>query len=382
MSIPKIWSLEPDNIHWSHQFTIPLLFDDCLTLLQKVCALWSKLNEVITSLNKFNDDFNAWANDVETQLKDLLAKYVALEKRVEKNESDIANIFNQLTSIKSQLSTLESKINDLSTRVENCEKSVESMRSMLENITTSINALRNDLTALEARVKALEDTLANLKIIPPKVIYNASLEDFKNGLWLKWWEWIKNRCTFGTPSYADYTFSPNVFYWDTTTELPHSLTLGQLGQPVVLCKLPFIAVAKKVISHADIGTSVPTKDQIWLYAPYFNEQALTPSDGFFDFELTNEFGYSMDEVKFQCNYIPFLPKDSVLASKRITRDLSPEISIEQSISCGVRVQVPEHGTSAKLCVTSSYITFGLVPDSDDVNTRNWDLYIYMICEND
>ena len=55
----------PDKEHlefcWQHQFTIPLLFDDCLSLLQKVCALWAKLNDVIDSLNEFNDQFNIGA---------------------------------------------------------------------------------------------------------------------------------------------------------------------------------------------------------------------------------------------------------------------------------------------------------------------------------
>ena len=57
----------PDKEHlgfcWHHQFTIPLLFDDCLSLLQKVCALWAKLNDVIDALNEFNDEFNGECRD-------------------------------------------------------------------------------------------------------------------------------------------------------------------------------------------------------------------------------------------------------------------------------------------------------------------------------
>ena len=86
----------PDKEHlgfcWNHQFTIPLLFDDCLSLLQRVCALWAKLNDVIDSLNDFNAEFNSWAKSVEDSLKDLYAKYSALESRVTKNEQDIASI--------------------------------------------------------------------------------------------------------------------------------------------------------------------------------------------------------------------------------------------------------------------------------------------------
>ena len=80
-NIPIIKIPEKENLGfcWNHQFTIPLLFDDCLSLLQKVCALWAKLNDVIDASNKFNDKFNIWAKVVEDSLKDLYAKYETLD---------------------------------------------------------------------------------------------------------------------------------------------------------------------------------------------------------------------------------------------------------------------------------------------------------------
>ena len=115
----------PDKEHlgfcWHHQFTIPLLFDDCLSLLQKVCALWAKLNDVIDALNKFNDEFNIWAKSVEDSLKDLYAKYTALETRVSKNEEDIASINQKLTSIESELNTIKNDISNINTRLDNIE---------------------------------------------------------------------------------------------------------------------------------------------------------------------------------------------------------------------------------------------------------------------
>lgn len=105
----------PDKEHlgfcWHHQFTIPLLFDDCLSLLQKVCALWAKLNDVIDTLNKFNDDFNVWAKSVEDSLKDLYAKYTALEARVTKNEQDIKKNAQDIVNIKQQLQSITEDLN-------------------------------------------------------------------------------------------------------------------------------------------------------------------------------------------------------------------------------------------------------------------------------
>lgn len=53
--IKSIWALLASSIYDS------FAFDDCLSLLQKVCALWGKLNDVIDSLNEFNNEFNVWA---------------------------------------------------------------------------------------------------------------------------------------------------------------------------------------------------------------------------------------------------------------------------------------------------------------------------------
>ena len=106
---------------WHHQCTIPLLFDDCLSLLQKVCALWAKLNDVIDSLNDFNAEFNAWAKSVEDSLKDLYAKYSALESRVTKNEQDIASIKQKLASIESELNTIKNDISNIKNRLDNIE---------------------------------------------------------------------------------------------------------------------------------------------------------------------------------------------------------------------------------------------------------------------
>lgn len=354
----------PDKEHlgfcWHYQFTIPLLFDDCLSLLQKVCALWGKLNDVIDSLNAFNDEFNTWAKSVENSLKDLYAKYTALETRVSKNEQDIANIKNQLESVAGDLNNILQRLSNVENR--------------LDNVEGDITQIQADMTALEARVKKLEDLLKNLNIIPPQTILDLTDNDSAWAtVWGEWWNWFcANIIDFANgDSKSNWVLSNNLKWHDTVTQPKRTIQIGYLGQPVALVKLPFIAVRKNV------WTSKPSIAQINQVAPHFKANALYPANGFFNLTLTHEFGYVMDEVKLMTSYIPFLTRDSVIV--KIDNNLAYTCFAVQT---DVRLQVPQTGTSAKLAIVPQSITLAAVPNAEDVSQATaWDLYIYCIAEN-
>lgn len=370
---------------WHHQFTIPLLFDDCLSLLQKVCALWSKLNDVIDALNKFNDEFNVWAKSVEASLKDLYAKYTALEARVTKNEQDISeikqqlqsitedlnNIKNNITNILSRLDSIETRLTTVEGSISNINNEIANIKKSITDINNSITQIQADMTALEKRVKKLEDLLKNLNIIPPIDIYNATDEQFASGLWVNWWNWLKTKLSFKTAAPVErWEYSPNVVWWDTATHLPRYFQLGRISQPLTLCKLPFVAVCKGVFDHE------PSFQDRVDASPAYTADAFTAGNGFFDFALTAPFGYTMDEIKFQTSYIPFLPEKSVLYESAGT------ITAVKNINCGVRLQVPNEGTNAKLSIATGKLVLGLCPDSVPITSATkWDMYIYAVAEN-
>lgn len=358
---------------WHHQFTIPLLFDDCLSLLQKVCALWAKLNDVIDALNEFNDEFNVWAKSVEDSLKDLYTKYEALDTRVTNIENELESIQTELTNIKNDISNIEQRLDNVENRLTTIESDITDIRQSISNINESIEILESDMTALEARVKKLEDLLKNLNIIPPIDIYNATDEEFATGLWMNWWNWLKVKLVFSTAAPIErWAYSPNVVWWDTATHLPRYFQLGRISQPLTLCKLPFIAVCKGVFDHH------PTYADVKAVAPRYNSGQFTPSSGFFNFALTQPFGFTMDEIKFQTSYIPFLPENSFM----FTFDPTLTIRDSKNVNCGVRLQVPSTGVNAKLCITTEQITMAVCPDSAIITeSTKWDLYIYMVAEN-
>ena len=359
---------------WHHQFTIPLLFDDCLSLLQKVCALWAKLNDVIDSLNDFNAEFNAWAKSVEDSLKDLYTKYEALDTRVTNIEEQLQSIQNELTNIKNDISNIEQRLDNIETRVSNVENEITDIKQSISNINNSITQIQADMTALEARVKHLEDLLKNLNIIPPQTILDLTDNDSAwANVWGEWWNWFcANIIDFANgDSKSNWVLSNNLKWHDTVTQPKRTIQIGYLGQPVALVKLPFIAVRKNV------WTTKPTISQINQVAPHFKTNALYPANGFFNLTLTHEFGYIMDEVKLMTSYIPFLTKDSVIV--KIDNSLA---YTSFAVQTDVRLQIPKNGTSAKLAIVPQSITLAAVPNSEDVSQATaWDLYIYCIAEN-
>ena len=368
----------PDKEHlgfcWQHQFTIPLLFDDCLSLLQKVCALWAKLNDVIDALNKFNDEFNAWAKIVEESLKDLYAKYEALDTRVTNIEEQLQNIQTELNNIKNDITNINQRLDDIENRVSNIENEITNIKQSISNINNSITQIQSDLSALEARVEKLEDLLKNLNIIPPQTILDLSNNDPAWAtVWGAWWDWFcANVIDFAsTDSKSNWTLSNNLKWHDTVTKPRRTIQIGYLGQPVALVKLPFIAVRKSV------WTSKPTLQEIDAVAPTFKSNSLYPNNGFFDLTLTQEFGYSVDEVKLMTSYIPFLTKDSIIV-KSDNHWTYPCFAVQAD----VRLQVPITGTNAKLAIIPQSITLAAVPNAEDPSIATaWDLYIYCIAEN-
>lgn len=368
----------PDKVHlgfcWHHQFTIPLLFDDCLSLLQKVCALWAKLNDVIDALNEFNNEFNTWAKSVEEFLKDLYAKYEALDTRVTNIEEQLQSIQNELTNIKNDISNIEQRLDNVENRISNVENEITDIRQSITDINNSITQIQADISALTARVTKLEDLLKNLNIIPPQTILDLTDNDSVWAtVWGAWWDWFcTNVIDFAnSDSKLNWTLSNNLKWHDTVTKPKRTIQIGYLGQPVALVKLPFIAVRKSV------WTSKPTIEQINAVAPNFKANALYPANGFFDLTLTQEFGYTMDEVKLMTSYIPFLTKDSTIV--KIDNNWA---YTSFAVQADVRLQIPKTGTKAKLAIVPQSITLAAVPNAENESIATaWDLYIYCIAEN-
>lgn len=379
--IPNIQKIEQTEHHWCHQFTIPLLFDDCMSLLQKICALWAKTNEIITSLDEWNTDFSEWASGVEGQLSDinsqislLKTQYDILKKLVDNHSSSITSIYNDLTEINNSLSNIYKNIQSILSDITKLSDRVATLETYVNEIMDRLTAVENSLNSLSARVKSLEDLLSNLNIIPPVTIFNETVN--WQSCWNNWWNWFSQdivNFTERLPA-SGWEMSPNVCWYDTSTTPQRIIQLGYLGQPVVRVKLPFIAVYKHAFDHA------PTTLEASQYFPTFKGGGIQPRDGFFYLPLAKTFDYTIDEVKLSTSYIPYLPADSYLY--KVEKFSTILAGVTKTIQCDCRFQVLNGRSPIGACVIPTTLTYGIIP-SQDYSTSNplYDVYLYAIAEN-
>lgn len=378
--IPNIENL-PENvtIHWCHQFTIPLLFDDCLSLLQKVCALWAKTNEIISSLSEWNADFSDWASGVEGQLSDLKEKYTQLETKVTDNSSAISELERDFSAIETDLTTIKNRLNQLQTSVNNLSGQVTNLTDMLTEIRDiTIPEIQSDLTTLTDRVSSLENLLKNLNIVPPIEIFNGDSDTTWKAVYDAWWNWFSNYVidfTTRLPK-SGWEMSRNLTWYDTVTTPGRLIQVGYLGQPVCRAKLPFIAVYKKAY------TSLPTFQNIIEQFPHFKQTNLIPSNAFFNFTLNNAYPAVIDEIKVTTSYIPFLPSGSSLFKMELSNNSeNSKVFYTKTINTDFRLVVTKNQTTGKLCCIPTTMTFGVVPSEDFSSSGAYDVYIYCIAEN-
>lgn len=172
---PPFWG------YWFRQHTEPLLFDECITIEEKISVLNFKLQWLLDNFQKFVSDFCVWAKEVESALEDLQEQITALKKqheedvkrlqgeiddlegRVTKNENDIA-------SLNERMSEAETDITELKRRVSTNEQAILELQTKLQELNTKFTELEvkvnqniTDITELKRRVTTTEENITNIK---------------------------------------------------------------------------------------------------------------------------------------------------------------------------------------------------------------------------
>ena len=148
----------------SNQHTIPLLFDDCMTLLEKLQALWYKLNELIGDYDKFKNDFFAWKEEVEQIINQILQEIDNINNRLDKIEQDIQNIKQEIQNIKNL--------------IEQIQQDIQNIHTAISNINNRIDNLEQQINSLNQRITNIENTLADLNIVVPQELFNENNNDW------------------------------------------------------------------------------------------------------------------------------------------------------------------------------------------------------------
>lgn len=347
----------------------------------------AQLTQDLSTLKKKVDDIYSELN---TKVSNLTTRVESLERKTDLTDSSVNNVNNKVNTLTTNLSTTNQNVYQNTTDIkalkiltDNHTERLDNLATTVSQLTTNINTLSSTVATISARLTNLENLLSTLDIVPPVQLIKKETDFYKSGgNYASWWEWICTKLTISDSGEGFYKKSG----WKVcknpipyvSTPMESSLDVGFLGQPTFRCKLPFMAV------YENAFTKLPTLGELKesFELPYYGQLPYTPTDGFFNLTFDVEYGHTQDELKFSTSYIPFLPVKSTLLQVKATSN-GIEYSYTKSVECGVRIQVPESGKVGKANVTTSSVTYGIVPHTnpDTSAVTSWDLVLYMIAEN-
>lgn len=317
----------------SNQHTIPLLFDDCMTLLEKLQALWYKLNELIEDYDKFKNDFFKWKAEVEEIINQILQMIDEINKRLDKIEQDIKNINNEIANIKNEINQIKQDINDIRNEISDIKNQIQDINNHIEN-------LQNQINKLSQRITNIENTLADLNIVVPVELFKENDN-----------AWFVNSIatvylsTIGSPS--GWMVAPKLYDADISPAV--SFKVGYLGFPIVYAKLPLIfRKSGTIANNANSITSL-------LMAMYQQSQKADP---FVRIQLATAPNFTItDEFKFPAAYL--VTSTGIGDAKRteLTGTSSTLSTYNPSTELSVRVQLTEGSKSAGIIVSGAPVVY-------------------------
>lgn len=317
----------------SNQHTIPLLFDDCMTLLEKLQSLWYKLNELIEDYDKFKNDFFAWKSEVEQIINQILQMIDEINKRLDKIEQDISEIRQEITNIKKE-------INDIKQDIANIKNDITNIKNQIGDINKRIDNIQNQIVNLSHRVTNIEKTLADLNIVVPVELFNEN-----NNAWFV--NNIANNYLTAIGSPAGWSAAPRLY--DTDIYPAVSFKVGYLGFPIVYAKLPLIF--RKSGTIANNSSSIAAL----MLAMYRQSQKADP---FVRITLAKAPDFAItDEFKFPAAYL--ITSVGIGDAKRteLTEVSSFLSTLNTSTELSVRVQLTRGSTSAGILVSGAPVVY-------------------------
>lgn len=315
----------------SNQHTIPLLFDDCMTLLEKLQALWYKLNELIEDYDKFKNDFFAWKEEVEQIINQILQEIDNINKRLDKIEQDITNIKQDIKNIK-----------DL---IEQIQRDIDNIHTAISNINKRIDNLEQRINSLNQRITNIENTLADLNIVVPQELFHENNNDwFVSAVGNNYLSAISENTG---SSLAGWAISPKLYNDDISPAV--SFKVGYLGFPIVYAKLPLI--------FRRAGTISANSSQInaLLLAMYNQSQKADPFVRITlakapDFEITDEF-------KFPAAYLITSTGIGNAERTELLDSNATFSTMNTSTELSVRVQLTKNKLSAGIIVSGAPVVY-------------------------
>ena len=347
---------------WHHigciQHTLPLLFDDCLTILEKLDALWCKLNDLITDYDEFKSDFEQWKGEVEDTIDDIIAelgkldaRIDSLEGRMDAAETAISNLQTTVQQLRTDLTALQTTVTNLGNRLTTVEGNISSIQTSISNMSDLIGNLGLDLAMLSSRVTALEQLLNNLNIIVPEELFKENDIDW----------FITN---VSTPWLLRMGLSPATYTplrkivpvaTDVGTIPAVSFKVGVLGFPIVQAKIPLMysfTPGSNITDEASFYANIRSDATMQAFVKAVQDKA-NSAEAFANITLYNAPTFNAgDDIKFQGNYAIFAQPGSTSKCVGVEywADNTYKPIFTSNCQVGVRVALTQGSASAYLAV--------------------------------
>lgn len=401
-------------LHWAwwpfsgfnNMFTQPLLFDDSLSLLQKVAMLWRKLHDLIEEYESFAGSFDTWKSQVESALSDLAAALEELQEccatmqawkpgvdtDIEWLKDQIAEIMGDIAAIEgalddlgdvtqlvNQVNTNTTNITDMSTDITQLEETVGGHTTTLTTLNTTVSQLGTDLTALTNRVSANEDDIDDIKDALEQLDVRLPLQliDATNfdAVSTAWYNWIAGYCddrSSHTPgTFAGIWTKTDDFHPGTSGE--HSkprklLTVGKVGQSFTQAVLPLMISAQLSTPTTQANEAQVISEVMGLITSSGLDKLFTvglqaTQTSYFNFTMLDEYPYPNDNITFHTSYIMFNPEawDGTKLSRmyRVSFDRAGNYTVceANSINMDVRLHVDNGSDQGRLAVVGNELYF-------------------------
>lgn len=340
---------------WHHfgciQHTLPLLFDDCLTLLEKLDALWCKLNDLITDYDEFKEDFSQWKDEVEDTLDQIINIINDILVRLKKVEEDVADIYEQLGDIYNILNDLRRSFDGLGDTIINIQEAVDDLTDEVEDLKRRVKDLEDRMDDVEDRLDALEDLLNNLHIVVPEELFQENdIDWFISNVSTPWLQQMGLSTSVYTPLRKIVPVQT-----DVGTIPAVSLKVGTLGFPITYAKIPLMfsfQPGSNINSSATFLANIATDPTMKAFVKAVQDKATT-ADAAATITLANAPSFQpTDNIKFEGSYAIFQQPNMTshtVGLELLTDDTMQGIRTANSV-VSVRMALTQGSTVATMAI--------------------------------
>lgn len=371
---------------FNNMFTQPLLFDDSLTLLQKVAMLWKKLYDLIQDYEQFKANFATWKAQVESALADLASAIEELDGRLDDLENCCEEMQEWKSGIDQWKTGVDQSITQINQTISNMgditqlRNTVNQHTQQITQLGQQVTQLGNNLAALTQRVTANEEDIAGIQDqlnrldirLPLQIVDSTNFDTLGNA----WYNWL---CAYADAR-AGNASGTCAGIWTRTDDfhpslLPpdHSkprkqLTIGKAGQNFTEAVLPLMLMANLTTpttpaNEAAVVTEVMQKITASGIDMLYRKGLAAQEESYFHFTGLAAYPYANNLITFQTSYILFQPEawssTALSALYAVTFDQSGGYTVQRanSIRQDVRLFMTENSNDCKLAVVGNELFF-------------------------